>query len=269
MNSPDDARDRGNLLLDPSPWFDAWRKGTERARRRTAEVRVDIAYGTGQSERLDLYLPSQRPRNLPFAVFVHGGWRPEMRSDSGFPAQAVHHQGAAFVAIGFDTAPTVDLAGQVDQVRRAWRYLVENATRFGLDPARGHLLGHASGAHLAALTALDPWGPTPMSAVLLSGVYDLESATLSVRNEYLGLDSETTGRLSPIRCIAGAGPEVLIAWGDREPDEFRRQSRDFACACKLRGLRVIQRELPGRSHFDTSLELANPHSPVFATLRAR
>lgn len=269
LSAPDSDYDQGTWMGDPSPWLDVWRKGTEQARRRTAEVRVDIAYGKRGSERFDLYLPNHRPRNLPFAAFVHGGeWQRTMRAESGFPAKAIHHRGAAFVVMGFDAVPQVDLASQVDQVRRAWRYLVKNAERFGLDPRRGHLVGHSSGAHLAALAAFDPQGCPPLSLVLLSGVYDLELVRRSARNEYLGLSPETATRLSPIRCISRAVPEVLVAWGARESEALRRQSQDFARACKMRGLRTIQCELPNRNHFDTSLELANPHSRVLTTLRA-
>ena len=260
--------DQRTLVPDPSPWFDAWREGSEQARRRTAELRVDISYGNRGSERFDLYLPNELPRNLPFAAFVHGGaWRRAMRSDAGFPAKAFHRHGMAFVAIGFDAVPTVDLAGQVDQVCRAWRFLIDNAARFGLDSTRGHLVGHSSGAHLAALAAFDPQAP-PACVVLLSGVYDLEPVRLSARNEYLELSLEAAARLSPIRRIPSFGPAVLVAWGDKELDEFRRQSQYFARACKLRGLRVSERELPGLNHFDVSLQLANPHSQVLAMQRA-
>ena len=265
---PGDGGDASTPGLEA--WIEVWRAGTEQARRRTAQLRVGISYGASENERFDLYLPTDRPRNLPFAVFVHGGeWRRSMRADSGYPAKAVHRHGAAFVAIGFDTVPAVDLDGQVDQVRRAWRYLLDNAAGLGLDPARGHLLGHGSGAQLAALAAFDPQSPSPVSAVLLSGVYDLGPTRRSARHEYLGLGAEIAARLSPIRCIPAGGPALVVARGDREPDELRRQSQNFARACKSRGLRVVQGELAGRDELGTSLELANPHSEVFATLRAR
>ena len=111
------------LVPDPSPWFEAWREGSEQARRRTRELRVDISYGNREGERFDLYLPTDRPRNLPFAAFVHGdAWRRAIRADAGFPAKAFHRHDVAFVAIGYDAVPDVDLAGQVDQVCRAWRF---------------------------------------------------------------------------------------------------------------------------------------------------
>ena len=55
----------------------------------------------------------------------------------------------AFVAIGFDSVPTVDLAGQVSQVCRAWHFLIENAAHFkwwyspftpSLSDGRGHCI---------------------------------------------------------------------------------------------------------------------------------
>lgn len=263
--------DQRTLVADPTPWYESWREGSEQARRRRGiEVRTEIAYGSSENERFDLYRPDGNTRALPFAAFVHGGaWRRSMRADAGFPALALVRLGFAFVAIGFDAVPAVDLAGQVDQVRRAWRHLVENAQRLRIDPARGHLLGHCSGAHLAALAAFDPLTPrAPVSAVLLSGIYDLEPVRLSTDNAILRLDAETSAELSPVRLIPANGPSLIIAWGGRELDEFRRQSQDFAAACRSRGLDVLQQELAGCNHFDTSLELANPHSPLLKALRA-
>lgn len=264
--------DPSTLVADPAPWYESWRDGSKQARRRRSiEARTEIAYGNRPSERFDLYRPDGNTRILPFVAFVHGvGWRRSIRADAGFPALALVRMGFAFVAIGFDDVPAVDLAGQADQVRRAWRFLIQNADNFGIDAARGHLLGHSSGAHLAALAAFDPLAScAPASAVLLSGVYDLEPVRLGAGNGDLGLDRETSAKLSPARLIPTVGPSLVVAWGSREPDELRRQSRDFASACRARGLSVLQAELPGRNHFDTSLELATPHSPVLESLRAR
>ena len=57
--------DQRTLVPDPSPWLDAWREGSKQARRRTAELRVDISYGNRGSERFDLYLPNERPEKSP------------------------------------------------------------------------------------------------------------------------------------------------------------------------------------------------------------
>jgi len=263
--------DQSTLVEDPAPWYETWRGGSEQARRRRGiEVRTEIAYGSGKSERFDLYQPEGNTRVLPFVAFAHSvAWRGSVSADAGFPALGLVRRGFAFLAIGFDGVPNVNIAGQAEQVRRAWRYVVDNAARLRIDPNRGHLMGHSSGAHLAALTAFDPNTPcSPVSTVLLSGIYDLEPVRLSDYNQYLGLDRDAVAELSPLRRIPKTGPSLAIAWGDHERDEYRRQSQDFAAACRSRGLAVRQHELPRCNHFDTSLELANPHSPLLKAMRA-
>ena len=82
---PDPRYDQAARVPDPSAWFHAWREGSERARQRTPELRSDISYGGTERERLDLYLPTHRPRNLAFAAFVHGNTWP-MSKRFGEPA---------------------------------------------------------------------------------------------------------------------------------------------------------------------------------------
>jgi len=265
---PRDRYDQSTLVPDPSPWFQAWREGSDRARWRTPELRADVSYGNSEHERVDLYLPNHHPRALPFAAFVHGNtWSQATRSDAGYPAPAVHGNGAVLVVVGYD--PAADLATRADQVSRAWAFLVTQGAQFGLDPARGHLLGHAGGALLAALAAFDPNAPAPpASAVLLSGVYALEPLRLSAYGERLGLDAQSAARLSPIHRISRNGPDLAVAWGDAELDAWRRQSSDFVRIARARGLRTRYAELPGRNHYDTSFELANRHSELLAALRS-
>ncbi len=264
---PDPRYDQATRVPDPSAWFHAWREGSERARQRTPELRTDVSYGGTECERLDLYLPNHRPRNLPFAVFVNGNtWPMAKRLDAGYPALAVHGNGAALVVVGYDRE--ADLETRARQVSRAWAFLVEQGAQFGLDPSRGHLLGHATGALIAALAAFDPHAPAwPRSAVLLSGLYDMQPLCGTAQGDALGVDAGNAARLSPLRGIPRGGPDLAVAWGDAELDALRRQSADFARAARGRGLRTRHGELPGRNHYDTSLELANRHSELLAALR--
>jgi len=251
---------------DPQWWLDAWRAGTEQARRRTAEVRLDISYGARESDRLDLYQPGHRVGQRPFAAFVHGGaGRWAMRDEAGFPAKAVHRRGAVFIAIGFDTAPGVALATRVDQVCRAWRYLGDNAERLGLDPARGHLLGHGPGAYLAARAAFDPRSRPPVSAVLLSGRYEAGAPW----DQQPDAAAEAAAPLGAERYVRRLATAIVVAWGEREHDASCSESLSFARACRARVLDVTQGVLPGRGHLATSLELADPHSRVLASIRSR
>jgi len=113
------------------------------------------------------------------------------------------------------------------QIRRALQFLVAHAHALGFDPARIHLAGHSAGAHLAAMAASDPHGPPVRSALLLSGVFDLEPLFHLPMGAMLGVDDATWRPLSPMfreRPRARIG----VALGALETDEFKRQSAEMA-----------------------------------------
>ncbi|MCB1740695.1 MAG: alpha/beta hydrolase [Gammaproteobacteria bacterium] len=263
--------DRRSQVPDLSPWLTAWREGTRNARERTRELRLDIGYGRGEVERIDLYPPHALGRKLPFVAFVPSGLSTDRpRADAGFPAKAVHSQGAAFAVIGIDSAPETDFAHVVDQVRRAWLFLVRNAQRLGLDPTRGHLLGHSFGALAAALVAFQPdLEVRPRSALLVSGVYDLNDADSQPAPDSSDFSADLAGALSPVRLLRRDGPATVVAWGSEEPEAFRRQGLQFVGNCREHGLAVSALELPGRNHLDTSLDLSRRDSHVLSNLRRR
>jgi len=88
---------------------------------------------------------------------------------------------------------------------------------------------------------------TPLKGLaLLSGIYDLRPLVGTYINDALGLDENAAKALSPIQHDLSAFPPTLVAWGEDETDEFKRQSRAFAQplskACTV--------EIEGRNHFD-------------------
>ena len=60
----------------------------------------------------------------------------------------------------------------------------------------------------------------------------------------------------------------MVAWGEIETAEFKRQSRAFAARLASDAIPCSSLEVPGRNHFDVVLELADPASPLFAAARA-
>jgi arylformamidase len=50
---------------------------------------------------------------------------------------------------------------------------------------------------------------------------------------------------------------TIVAWGDNETAEFKRQSRTFAAALVRSGFPVSASELAGRNHFDIVFGLAD------------
>lgn len=196
-----------------------------------------FAYGPGSKEGLDLYSPDRLAAPAPINLFVHGGaWRSGEANDYGFPAELFLSAGAHFIAMDFDWVQDKggDLAAVADQVRQAIAWVARNADTFGGDPERLHLSAHSSGAHLASAALMTHWDadfslPQDVikSALLCSGMYDMEPVRLSSRSSYVWFTDESEHALSAIRHLDRINAPLAVAFGTIETPEFQRQSREF------------------------------------------
>jgi arylformamidase len=223
-----------------------------------------FAYGKTPAETIDVY-PADR-RDAPMHVFIHGGaWRSLSKHESAFAAETFVNAGAHFVAVDFALLPEVSLAEMVDQVRRAVAWIYSNAEQLGGDRERLFLSGHSSGGHLAAVILTTDW-PGQFSlpdtvikgGLCVSGIYDLHPVRLSTRNAYVRLGVGTERELSPCRFAQQLACPVVLAYGEFESDEFKRQSRTFASLIERTGLDVRLIEGRGLNHFEIIETLAEP-----------
>lgn len=251
--------------------------GFQRAVRRPAAaastdalVRRDVPYVDGRDahrlQRLDVWSDPDR-RGQPLMIYVHGGgWRMGDKSAVGGKPSAFHAQGFAFASVNYRLHPEVGFRDQAGDVARAVRYLVDRADELGVDKQRIYLMGHSAGAHLAALTAVDPQylaaAGLPLSAirgvVLLDGAgYDIPQQLASVgrvRAELLyetvfGSDVEQQREASPITHVAadrGIPPFLILPVAER-PDSTAQSD---ALAAKLRNCGVEARVVrcSGQTH---------------------
>ncbi len=259
-------------VADPKRYIDWYRTASETARARVAHL-SDIAYSNSPDERLDIFLPAgvSKSDRRPVVVFLHGGaWRNLDRANSSFPAETFTARGTLYVAVGFSRMPA---AGSIDemvaQVRAALAWLWLNIENYGGDRNRLHLAGHSSGAHLGAMALGTDWsglhGIPPgvvRSAVLVSGIYDLEPVRLSYRNEILKLDRAAEIRNSPCRNLPVNGSPVLIGYGEFDTAEFRRQANDFEAVWQRCYGNAGRIELAGLNHYETIETLTDPESPL-------
>ncbi|MDB5964129.1 MAG: alpha/beta hydrolase [Polaromonas sp.] len=244
-------------------------------RTRDAKARLDchdgLRYGPGPDDVLDIY-PAAGPA-APVMVFMHGGdWRSLSRQDSGFAAPAFVASGAAFVVLDFTLVPQSTLPAMGAQVRRALHWLAQHVAAYGGDPARIHIAGHSSGANLVGQClmhgAADAAGPLVKSALMISGLADLEPVRLSFRNDALKLSGQDAEQASLVHQPAGATCPLLVAVGEHETEDYRRQSLALAEHWRAQGRRAELQVLPGRHHFDAVLDWADPASGLFRASRA-
>jgi len=230
----------------------------------------DVAYGPGADETLDLF-PVPGQAHAPLLVFIHGGyWRALHSQDSVFMAQRFRSHGIAVAALNYTLAPAATLAHIVHQCQRAVAWLLKDAAPYGVAPARTVLAGSSAGAHLAALLLAPGWqadhGVAPNAlhgGVLLSGLYDLTPVQRCVPNTWLNLSVAQAQALSPQNHLPDPRVPLYVAVAEHDTDEFKRQSRDYAAACRAQGNPVTWHEAAQRNHFNIVLDWMDGTSDLF------
>jgi arylformamidase len=268
--SPSSCVDNLNVFLD------AYATKSEAARVALGPP-AEHRYAVSDAERLDLFAASgSGPR--PVMVYIHGGyWQELSKKEHSFPAIALNRNGISYIAVNYGLAPHATLGEMVERCRRAVAWIAQQSAALGIDAGAIHISGSSAGAHLAAMTALADWSrygltANPIrSATLLSGVYDLRPLPLTYINDAVRMSEFDALSHSPLLLIdtaPAAFPPALIAVGDSETSEFKRQSGEFAQALGRRGGAFQLIEVAGRNHFDLPFDLGDDRTSFGAlTLR--
>ncbi len=248
--------------------FEAWGawSGTTRGR---LPCHLDLAFGPGESERLDLF-PAERP-GAPLYLFIHGGyWYSLDKSDYSYVAEGFRPHGIATAVNNFGLAPATDMDEIVRQNRAALAWLYRHAGDYGYDRERIYAAGHSAGGHLAAMllaTDWPEWGsdlPADLvkGACAIGGIFDLEPIRLSFLNQKLHLTPAKVAANSPLsQRYACPAPLLLVVAKDESP-EFHRQSEQMAAFWRGLGYPADLTVPEGLDHFDVVNQLIDPDCPL-------
>jgi arylformamidase len=257
----DAAYDNTGSVADVQAYRDRWWKVSE-ALRKAPPSRCDLRYGERPRATLD-YFPGGRP-NAPLFVFIHGGyWQRNEKERFSFTALGPLAHGVNVAVPGYTLAPDARLTDIVAEIRAALTFLTDRAGELGFDPSRIFIGGWSAGGHLTAAVASHP---AVRGGIPISGIFDLEPIALGVLNDKLQLSADEIVRLSPQRNIPNSSPPLVLFVGGDELPELKRQSEDYAAACRARGLPVSLDALPGRHHFSILDELAKPDGALTRAL---
>jgi arylformamidase len=200
-------------------------RAAREALRATGQAKLDIAFGPGAFERLDLFLPAGTGPH-PCRIFLHGGYW--MATDKAQYAQFVEGMLAAGYAVAlpnYALAPEAGFERQVGDCLRALQVLAARAGEFRLDASQMHLSGHSAGAHLAAMVAVEPAVPPLKSLLLLSGLFDLAPLGATPLGALLGLDDGAhAARFNPLARPRPPGLAIAHALGSLEAPGFFEQA---------------------------------------------
>lgn len=230
-------------------------------------MRGDVAYGPGPRQTLDIF-PAAEPG--PVLLFFHGGyWRSLNKDIFSFIAPGFVEAGVMVVLANYDLAPDVSIERIVVESAEAVDCVRDHVSEFGGDPDRLVTAGHSAGGHLAvsALRRTDGSPSGVRGAIAISGLFDLEPLRETSINETLRLDPPVCERMSLIRHIEPSAAPLLLAVGEDETNEFRRQSEDFAAAWRACGNAGDVHTLPDLTHFDIIVEFARAGSALHEMCR--
>jgi arylformamidase len=231
--------------------------------RRTHASRIDLAYGAGARQRLDVF-PCGAP-SAPTLLFIHGGyWQMNDKEPYALLGDGLLPAGFNLVLVEYTLAPAARLDQIVAEIRGAVTWVIEHAKELGGDPGRVFVAGHSAGGHLTATAMLDG---RLAGGVAISGIYDLEPIRLNYLNEKLGLDAAEAERNSPIRHLPARAAPLVVTVGLDELPELIRQSDEYWSAWQRHGLPGRYLPLAGHDHFSILEELARPDGRLVDALK--
>ena len=257
-----------------------WAEASALARQGATAARLDVRYGDGAGETLDIF-PAANP-GAPILVFIHGGyWRALDKADHSFVAPAFNAQGATVVVPNYALCPAVSIEHITLQMARAVAWVWRHADSFGGDAARIALAGHSAGGHLAAMLLSCRWRELaddlpaqPLTGALaISGLYDLEPLrhTPLLQGD-LKLTPQSVARLSPAFFPRPKAAKLHAIVGLEESDEFLRQNHLIRDVWGPTAVPVCE-TVPGANHFTVLNRLADsasrPHELALRLLGLR
>ncbi|MBB3543396.1 MULTISPECIES: alpha/beta hydrolase [unclassified Rhizobium] len=225
--------------------------------RETLPMILDVAYGDGPDETVDMFFPAGPRQNLPVHLFVHGGyWRMFSKRDYSCIANTITLAGAIAVIVDYSLMPGQRMEVLVDQVVRAKEWVVQHIASYGGDPLRLSVSGHSAGAHLATFTFEESEKASRVQgAFLLGGLYDLAPLQQSFLQREIALTEDEVSRFTPLFRRHRADCRVLVAVGQDETRPFHDQSDAFINHVAAQGLSATRNKITGRNHMNSVRDL--------------
>lgn len=244
--------------------------GLGQAARAEPERLSDIAYGTHDRQRFDVYKPAQ-PRAAPVILMVHGGgWaHGDKRHGRSVKNKSRHFlaKGFVFISTNYRLLPDADPLEQADDIAAALAFAQSRAADWGGDPAKFILMGHSAGGHLVSLLAADPSRAARKGAGPVLGVVSLDSAGYDIPkmmkgrhmrlyDEAFGTDPEFWTAASPMDQLRRGAPPMLLVCSSKRLLACPEAKR-FAAAAVAEGTRAAVIEQP-LSHAEINDALGLP-----------
>jgi arylformamidase len=266
------------LVPDHAAHFAQWAKTSADARA-ALQCTLDIAYGDGPNETLDIF-PASKP-NAPVVFFIHGGyWRSLDKSDHSFVAPPLHDMGVCVVVVNYALCPgsaelPVSIPDIAYQMVKAMAWTWHHIAQYGGDPQNVIVAGHSAGGHLAAMLLACDWQSVDASmpahwiqkALSVSGLYDLTPLRKTpFLQDSLRLTAQHARMASPALWPRPKKGVLYTVVGADESPEFLRHNRLIHQTWGPRTVPVCE-DLAELNHFSIVTDLTKKGTRLSALMQ--
>ena len=234
-------------------------------REKTKNKFLDISYGKGIKQKLDIFLPIN-PSNCPVQVYFHGGyWVSRDKFDHSHLAKPSLKNNIIHVSVNYDLCPDVSLAKIVEETTEAIEWIHHNINLYGGDKNNMNLVGHSAGAHLIAMSLTKNFTVKHSfinSAALISGIYQPEISMFLSVNEKISLTDNHSKFTYVFNYKLKTRTKFLVIVGEYEPKEWRELSIEYIEWLKNNNVGTKLYIAKGLKHFTIVKSLSDPKSAL-------
>ena len=243
---------------------------------------------------LDIYLPANSTGKVPLVVFIHGGgWLGNDKyADMGYMKETVAEilkSGYALASIDYRFSTQAVFPAQMLDCNAAISYLVDNASKYGLDRDRMVVMGFSAGGHLASMVGLahnnkvDEFYNTgsnrkydfkgvvnfygPADLTLFPGAIDPKSPE-GLLIGAAPLDRPDLAKAaSPVSYVDEKDPPFLIIHGEKDDLVSPRQSQLLNSWLQVKGVPTEMIVVKGAPHFGPEFDVEEVRTKVMSFLK--
>lgn len=216
---------------------------------------TNLPFDPATNLRLDVYTPNSA-KNAPVVLFVYGGrWSGGNKEEYKWMGEALASRGFVAVLPNHRLYPQVRFPAFVDDTAKAVAWTHANVTTYGGSPDKIFVMGHSSGAHIAAMLAVKEeymaragGSRSWLRGVIgLAGPYDFLPITDPELRDMFG-PPEKFELSQPILFAEGDNPPMLLMHGEDDEVVWVKNTRNLAAAVAKTGGKVETVIYPKMSH---------------------
>jgi acetyl esterase/lipase len=249
-------------------------------------VERDLRYGERERQVLDVYAPTSGTGRA-VVIWIHGGgWKAGDKSQMTRKPQAFVEAGYLFVAPNRRFVPDATAREILGDVAKSIRWVHEHAREYGGDPNALFVMGHSSGANVAALVCTDSryLAAEGLSLAIIMGCVPLDGGQYDIPAQVIASaptvearatmyhdlfgDTESQRELSPMTYVGKTKgvPPFLIFHIDHE--FTKTQSQRFAAKLREAGVPTELYYAPDKTHAKLNSEIGLPDDKPTAAIFA-